>query len=87
MSLSLAPPRKYTMIEEFKDELKDLKNILKKINKTKTIKRTINKWDKKKVKYTRWWNRQYLREVRCDLTILKLRCRFYEKPHDFREKK
>ena len=33
MSFSLAPSKKYTMIEEFKDRLKGLKNILNKIKK------------------------------------------------------
>ena len=40
-------------IKEFRDELKDLKNILNEIKKTRIIKRTINKWNKKKVKYAR----------------------------------
>ena len=40
---SLAPSKKYIMIEEFKDELRDLKNILNEIKKTGTIERTRNK--------------------------------------------
>ena len=39
----LAPSKKYIMIEEFKDELRDLKNILNEIKKTGTIERTRNK--------------------------------------------
>ena len=39
----LAPSKKYMMIEEFKDELRDLKNILNEIKKTGTIERTRNK--------------------------------------------
>ena len=39
---SLAPSKKYIMIEEFKDELRDLKNILNEIKKTGTIERTRN---------------------------------------------
>ena len=44
---SLAPSKKYIMIEEFKDELRDLKNILNEIKKTGTIERTRNKLNKK----------------------------------------
>ena len=40
---SLAPSKKYIMIEEFKDELRGLKNILNEIKKTGTIERTRNK--------------------------------------------
>ena len=43
----LAPSNKYIMIEEFKDELRDLKNILNEIKKTGTIERTRNKLNKK----------------------------------------
>ena len=43
----LTPPKKYIMIEEFKDELKSLKNILNEIEKTRIIKRTRNKGNKK----------------------------------------
>ena len=39
----LAPSKKYIMIEEFKDELRGLKNILNEIKKTGTIERTRNK--------------------------------------------
>ena len=39
----LAPSKKYIIIEEFKDELRDLKNILNEIKKTGTIERTRNK--------------------------------------------
>ena len=42
----LTPPKKYIMIEEFKDELKSLKNILNN-RKTRIIKRTRNKGNKK----------------------------------------
>ena len=47
MPLSLAPSKKYTMIEEFKDELNGFKNILNEIKKTKIIQRTRNKESKK----------------------------------------
>ena len=37
------PSKKFIMIEEFKDEIKGLKNILNEIKKTTTIERTRNK--------------------------------------------
>ena len=40
---SLAPSKKYIMIEEIKDELRGLKNILNEIKKTGTIEITRNK--------------------------------------------
>ena len=53
---SLVSSKKYTMIEEFKDEQRGLKNILNEIKKTVAIERTRNKWSKKwnekKIKYT-----------------------------------
>ena len=39
----LAPSKKYIMIEEFKDELRNLKNILNEIKKTGTIERARKK--------------------------------------------
>ena len=39
----LAPSKKYIMIEDFKDELRDLKDTLNEIKKTRTIERTRNK--------------------------------------------
>ena len=42
------------MIEELKDEIKGLKNILNEIKKTRIIKRIRNKWNKKKIRYARW---------------------------------
>ena len=43
MSLFLALSKKYTMIKEFKDKLKGLKNILNEIKKTRITQRTRNK--------------------------------------------
>ena len=40
---SLAPLKKYIMIEKFKDEIRDLKNILNEMKKTGTIERIRNK--------------------------------------------
>ena len=74
------------MIEEFKDELKSLKNILNEIKNTRTIERTRNKsnkkWNKKKVKYVRWWNNRYIK-LDVDLTTLILKCKFFEKPYEY----
>ena len=42
----LAPSNKYIIIEEFQDELRDLKNISNEI-KTRTFERTWNKWNEK----------------------------------------
>ena len=53
----------FTVIKKFKDEIKGLKNILNVIKITRVIKRTRNKWNKKKIKYARWWNKRYLRKV------------------------
>ena len=39
---TLAPSKKYTMIKEFKDELRGLKKLLNEIKKTGTIERTRN---------------------------------------------
>ena len=43
----LTPSKKYILIEEFTDEIKGLKNILNEIKKTRFIKRTRNKRNKK----------------------------------------
>ena len=51
---SLAPSKKYVMIEEFNDELRGLKNILNGIIKTGTIERKRNKWNKKWKKKKKW---------------------------------
>ena len=53
----------FTVIKKFKDEIKGLKNILNVIKITRVIKRTRNKWNKKKIKYARWWDKRYLRIV------------------------
>ena len=51
---SLAPSKKYIMIEAFKDKLRDLKNILNEIKKTGAIERTRNKWNKKMKQKGNW---------------------------------
>ena len=47
---SLVTSKKYIMIEEFKDDLRGLKTILKEIKKPGTIERTRNKLNKKRNK-------------------------------------
>ena len=45
------------------------------IKKTGTIERTRNKWNKKwnkkKIEYTGWWNKRYLRKFRCKFNDFK----------------
>ena len=88
---SLVSSKKYTMIEEFKDEQRGLKNILNEIKKTVAIERTRNKWSKKwnekKIKYTGWWNNDILEKLDVNLTTLELRYIFCEKPHDFEKER
>ena len=75
------------MIEEFKDRIKGLKNILVEIKKTRTIERTRNKWNKKwnkkGVKYVRWWNKRCITKVRCRFYNFNNKIKFFEKPHGF----
>ena len=56
-------PFPFTVIKKFKDEIKGLKNILNVIKITRVNKRTRNKWNKKKIKYARWWDKRYLRKI------------------------
>ena len=51
MSFTLTPSKKYIIIKEFKDEIKDLKNILNENKKLESLReKEINK---KKIKYAR----------------------------------
>ena len=38
------------------------------------------KWNKKKVRY---WNKQYVRKVKWDLTTLITKCKFFEKAYEY----
>ena len=79
------------MIEEFKDELRDLKNILNKIKKTRVTERTRitwnKRWNKKKIESAGWSSKLYLRKDRCKLNDLKLRFIFCGKPYDFQKER
>ena len=76
MSLSLRLLKKpkeedklsHTTMEEFQNELKDIKKHIKWNKKLKLLReQEINqiKNERKKVKYSRWWNERYFRKVRC----------------------
>ena len=84
MSFPLTLSKKYIMIEEFKDEIKGLKNILSEIKKTRIVKRTRNNWNKKKIMLDDEIN-SILEKLDVDLINLEPRCKFLEKPHDFEE--
>ena len=75
------------IIEEFKDELKDFKNILDKINEPELLKEqeideTKNK-TKRELSMLDDEISDILEKLDVNVKSLKLRCRFYEKPHDF----
>ena len=84
MSFPLTLSKKYIMIEEFKDEIKGLKNILSEIKKTRIVKRIRNNWNKKKIMLDDEIN-SILEKLDVDLINLEPRCKFLEKPHDFEE--
>ena len=75
------------MIEEFKDELKSLRNIFNEIKKTRIIKRTRNKRKKNETK--RKLNmlddevNDILEKLDVDITALIAKCNFAKKPYDF----
>ena len=79
------------MIEEFKDELKGLKNILNEIKKPETIERKREKWNKKwnkrKTEYAGWWNKRYLRKFRWKFNDFRTKMYFLWKPHDFEKER
>ena len=76
------------MIEEFKDELKDFKKILKlKLSREQEI-NEIKKWNKKSVKYVLDDEiTDILEKFDLNLMTLKLRCKFCEKPLDFKKER
>ena len=80
MSFPLTLSKKYIMIEEFKDEIKGLKNILSEIKKTRIVKRTRNNWIMLDDEIN-----SILEKLDVDLINLEPRCKFLEKPHDFEE--
>ena len=83
----LTPSKKYTMIEEFKDELKDFKKILNKIKELKLLRdqeiNEIKNETKRKLNILDDEINDILDKLDVNLTTLELRCILYEKLHDF----
>ena len=88
---SLASSQKYIMIEEFKDELQDLKYILNKIKKLESLKEQelheIKDKTKRKLNLLDDQVNSILQKIDVNLTILKLRFIFCGKPYDFQKKR
>ena len=84
--LFLAPSKKYIMIEKFKDELKDSKNMLNKIEELELLReQEINDMkmkQKKKLNKLDDEIKDILEKKDVDLTILRLKCKFFEKPYE-----
>ena len=87
MHLSLPPSKKYTKIEEFKDELKDLKNIFNEIKELKFSREQeineIKNETKRKLNMLDDEINDILEKLDVGLTTLELRCRFCERAYDF----
>ena len=79
--------KKYMMIKKINDKIKGLKNVLNEVKNTRTIKRARNKWNKKwnkkKVKYVRWWNKRYIRKVRCRFNSFNKEMQFFWKSYEY----
>ena len=79
------------MIEEFKDELRDLKNILNKIKKLESLKEQelheIKDEIKRKLNLLDDQLNSILEKIDVNLTILKLRFIFCGKPYDFQKER
>ena len=85
------PSRKYTMIEEFKDELKDFKKVLNEIKELKLLReQEINEMKnetKRKLNMLDDEINNILEKLDVNLTTLKLRCIFCGKPYDFKKER
>ena len=75
------------MIEEFKDEIKSLRNILNEIKKIRIIKRTRNKWNKNRIKHARWWNKRYFRKVKAKFNNFRTKRQSFGNTHDLEEER
>ena len=79
------------MIEEFKDRLKSLKNILNKIKKLNFLREQeinqIKNETKRKLNMLDDEISNIFNKLDVDLLTVELRCRFCEKPHDFEKEK
>ena len=78
-----------TMIEEFKDELKDFKNILNKIKKLELLReQEINELKNERKRKLNMLDDEIsdiLEQLDVDSKTLELRCSFCEKPHNFKK--
>ena len=83
MSVSLAPSNKYTMIKEFRDELKGLKTILNDIKKLKLLREKeineIKNETKRKSNMLDDETSDISEKLDVNLTTLVLRCRFWKR--------
>ena len=90
-TLFLILSKKYTMIEEFKDELKDFKKILNKIKELKLLreqeKYEIKNETKRVLSMLDDEVSNISEKVDLNLINLKLRCKFCEKPYDFKKER
>ena len=88
---SLAPSKKYIMVEEFKDKLRDLKNILNEIKKLEPLREQENNKmkneTKRKLNMFDEETNKILEKLDENLTTLELRCIFCGKPYDFKKRK
>ena len=80
-----------TTIEEFRNQLKDLKNILNEIKKLELLRQQeINEIKNETERELIMLNDEMsnvLERLEVNLTTLELRCRFYEKPHEFEKER
>ena len=88
MHLSLPLSKKYTKIEEFKDELKDLKNIFNEIKELKfsreqEINEIKNETKRKLNMLDDEINDIFIKKVRCRFNDFRTKCRFCERAYDF----
>ena len=83
----LTPSKKYLLIEEFKDELKSLKNIFNEIKKLELLtEQEINEIKndtKRKLNMLDDEINDILEKLDVDLTTLITKCKFFEKPFYF----
>ena len=82
----LTPSKKYTMIEEFKHELKSLKNILNEIRLELLREQEINEIKnerKRKLNMLDDEINDILEKSDVDLATLITKCKFFEKPHEY----
>ena len=75
------------MIEEFKEELKSLKNIFNEIKKLELLREQeineIKNETKRKLNMLDDEINNILGKLYVDLAILRLKCEFFEKPHEY----